>query len=271
MRSHDSVVCVFKDLEDMYDAVSALRSANFHATDIGFAVTDHEGLGNIETVEHEGGEEAAHRLSDTLVDVGLTPAEAAWYDARVREGQGLVSVHAAGRAEEARLILLDYGGLDYQADRAIRQGRPWHEIAPSLRQRFLARGGTPRQWKDDETAHRFGYEAFERVRAEGGPMTWEANEPHLRVQWEREGHGSWDLGRKAIRRGFELGDGRLRFDTDNYPPHAREISGALATATSGALIGGLVGGPVGLVAGVIIGGALGAIGGATLRDRDDEQ
>lgn len=261
MQVRDTVVCVFEELDDVYDAIAALREAGFEGNRIGFALAE-------DAIEAPPGDRAApadasvpvrQDLVAALAGAGLTHEEASWYEAQLRRGAALVSVQASGRADEARAILLDYGGMDYDAVRGVAEGRPWHEIAPRVQTQLGLDDAT---WRAHEPAHRFGYEAAQAARERGEPARWSAHAPRLRQAWTAEEHGPWDQHEGAIRRGFDVGRGRWRFDEYPYTGRARTIGAALASASTGAVVGGLVGGPVGLVAGVVIGGALGALAGS---------
>lgn len=61
---------------------------------------------------------AGGSLIGALTGAGVPEEEARWYDERVRGGGWLVTVESAGRYEEARSLLHEYGGRDYETGRA---------------------------------------------------------------------------------------------------------------------------------------------------------
>ena len=65
-------------------------------------------------------------IAGTLVGMGIPEEEANWYEERVRSGAWLVSVKAGGRYDEARRILHEFGGKDYETGRTS-TFRPWSE------------------------------------------------------------------------------------------------------------------------------------------------
>src|SRR4051794_35673598 len=144
-----------------------------------------------------------------LGGMGIPAAEADWYEERVRGGAWLVTVKAGGRYDEARRIVHDYGGHDYESGRMTTY-RPWGEASPAFRSSYERQYGSGSFSQDYEPAHRFGYESYGRMR-QGTARDWSSAEADLRRDWESQGVGTWEANRGHIRHGFDYGRGRTRF------------------------------------------------------------
>jgi len=208
-------------------------------------------------------------LAGALIGMGIPENEASWYEDRVKGGAWLVSVNASGRYDDARRILHEYGGEDYERGTSTTSYRSWNEAAPEFRSNYERQYGTSSRAQDYEPAHRFGYEAYGRAR-QGSARDWQSTEPELRREWERQGTGNWDEQRSHIRHGYDYGRGRSHFRDYDDDDTKEMAGGAVAGATAGAVGGGLVGGPVGAVGGAAIGGAAGAAAGNAVGDADDD-
>jgi heat induced stress protein YflT len=149
-------------------------------------------------------------LAGALIGMGIPENEASWYEERVKGGAWLVSVNAPGRYDEARRILHENGGEDYERGTATTGYRSWNEASPEFRTSYERQYGTSSSWETSEPAHRFGYEAYGRSR-QGAARDWQSAEPALRRDWEQQGAGSWDENRGHIRHGYDYGRGRSRF------------------------------------------------------------
>ncbi len=173
-------------------------------------------------------------IAGALVGMGIPEEEAKWYDERVRAGGWLVSVNAQGRYDDARSILRDYGGKDYEAGTSATAHRSWDEASPDFRSRYETRYGAG-QHEASEPAHRFGYEAHGRSHEQGTGGGWRSAEPELRREWESRGEGSWEEHRSHIRHGYDYGRGRGRFR--DYDDEDSAVSGGGAGAAGGTAIG----------------------------------
>jgi hypothetical protein len=163
-------------------------------------------------------------LAGALIGMGIPENEASWYEERVKGGAWLVSVNAPGRYDEARRILHEYGGEDYERGTSTSY-RSWNEAAPEFRSSYERQYGTSSRAADYDSAHRFGYEAYGRNR-QGATRNWQSTEPDLRREWGRQGTGSWDENRSHIRHGYDYGRGRSRF---------REYEHDAASTTAGTM------------------------------------
>ena len=134
-------------------------------------------------------------------------ASARWYDERVQAGGWLVTVQAPGRFEEARSILHEFGGHDYERGRM--GYRDWSETQPEFRSSYERQYGTSGRWEDVEPSYRFGYEAYGRDRDRY--RDWRTAEPDLEREWSARGAGSWEEHRDRVRRGYDYARGRRRF------------------------------------------------------------
>jgi hypothetical protein len=148
-------------------------------------------------------------ISGALVGMGIPEEEANWYEQRVHGGAWLVTVKASSRFDEARQILREYGGKDYETGRATTY-RAWSEAAPEFRTSYERQYDTAATWPDHEPAHRFGYEAYGQT-PEGTPRDWQSAQSTLRRTWESQGSGSWEANQAHIRHGYDFGRGRRWF------------------------------------------------------------
>jgi hypothetical protein len=203
-------------------------------------------------------------IAGALIGMGVPKEEAEWYEERVKSGGWLVSVNSAGRYEEARAIMRDHGGHDYQSSMSSTGYRNWDEVSPTFRSDYERQYGTSGTWSTHEPAHRYGYEAYGRSSQTGTSRTWDETEPELRSDWESRGQGSWDEARGHVRHGYDYGRGRRRFRDDDDTKGT--AGGALAGGAAGAMIGGAVAGPPGAVGGALLGGAGGAKAGDKAED-----
>jgi hypothetical protein len=213
-------------------------------------------------------------IAGALIGMGIPKEEADWYEERVKGGAWLVSVRSGGRYEEARRILHDNGGKDYETGRSTTTYRSWDQASPEFRSDYERQYGSSSRWSDVEPAHRYGYEAYGRSQGTGQGSgtyrTWTETEPELRRDWESRNQGSWDEARSHVRHGYDYGRGRRRFHDDDDT--AGTAGGAVAGGAAGAVIGGAVAGPPGAVAGAAIGGVGGAAAGNKAEDamEDDD-
>jgi hypothetical protein len=146
-------------------------------------------------------------LIGALTGAGVPEEEARWYDERVQAGGWLVTVQAPGRFEEARSILHEFGGHDYERGRM--GYRDWSETQPEFRSSYERQYGTSGRWEDVEPSYRFGYEAYGRDRDRY--RDWRTAEPDLEREWSARGAGSWEEHRDRVRRGYDYARGRRRF------------------------------------------------------------
>jgi len=202
-------------------------------------------------------------IAGALIGMGIPEDEAKWYDERVRGGGWLVTVTSPERYDEARAILREYGGHDYERGTAAMAHRPWEQASPEFRTSYERQYGSG-TWERSEPAHRYGYEAAGRNRGSGSVRDWRTDEPELRRDWESRGQGSWDEARYHVRHGYDYGRGRQRFRDDDDTKGT--AGGALAGGAAGAVVGGAIGGPPGAVAGAALGGAGGAAAGNKAED-----
>jgi hypothetical protein len=156
-------------------------------------------------------------IAGALVGMTIPKEEAEWYEERVRAGAWLVTVQAGGRSEEARRILRDNGGRDYETGRMVTAYRSWEQAAPAFRSDYERQYGAGHRWEEHESAHRFGYEAYGQTYSQGQNRDgttvrgWAETEPELRREWERRDQGNWDEARAHVRHGYDYGRGRRRF------------------------------------------------------------
>ena len=203
-------------------------------------------------------------IAGALVGMGIPKEEADWYEERVRGGAWLVTVRSAGRYDEARRILRDNGGRDYESGRSTEAHRPWEQAAPEFRSDYERQYGANARHEDHEPAHRYGYEAYGRGGQSETASGWADTEPELRRDWESRGQGSWDEARGHVRHGYDYGRGKRRFRDDDDTKGT--AGGAIAGGAAGALAGGAVAGPPGAVVGAALGGAGGAAAGNKAED-----
>jgi uncharacterized membrane protein len=150
-------------------------------------------------------------IAGALIGMGIPEEEANWYEERVRGGAWLVTVKAGGRYDEARRMLREYGGKDYEAGTAATATRSWDLAAPEFRSDYERQYGTGGTWGTSEPAHRFGYEAYGRGQDGDASRRWSEAEPALRRDWENQGSGTWDDNRIHIRHGYDYARGRTYF------------------------------------------------------------
>jgi hypothetical protein len=175
-------------------------------------------------------------IAGALVGMGIPKEEADWYEERVRGGAWLVTVRAPGRYDEARRILRDEGGHDYETGTASTTYRNWDEVAPEFRSSYERQYGTGSRHEELEPAHRYGYEAYGRTRDTGTSRDWRTDEPELRRDWESRGQGSWDEARGHVRHGYDYGRGRRRFRDDDATTGTAGTTGTMgSTRTEDAL------------------------------------
>ena len=98
-------------------------------------------------------------IAGALIGMGIPKEEADWYEERVKGGAWLVTVRAGGRFDEARRIMQDNGGKDYESGRSTTAYRSWDQASPEFRRDYERQYGTASSWRDVEPAHRYGYEA----------------------------------------------------------------------------------------------------------------
>jgi hypothetical protein len=157
-------------------------------------------------------------LIGALTGAGVPEEEARWYESEVGRGGWLVTVNAHGRYDEARAILHEYGGRDYETGMTTTTYRTWGETSPTFRSEYERHYGGRSRWEDMEPAHRFGYEAYGRGRDTGTTYRdWRKVEPDLRREWETSGTGTWDEAREHVRHGYDYGRGRRRFRDYDTP------------------------------------------------------
>jgi hypothetical protein len=148
-------------------------------------------------------------LIGALTGAGVPEEEARWYDERVRGGGFLVTVNAHGRYDEARSIMHEYGGHDYESGTTMTGYRGWNDASPDFRSRYEAQYGTGVS-DTMEPAHRYGYEAYGQYR-DRDRRTWMDVEPDLERSWRDRGMGDWNASRTHVRHGYDYGRGRQRF------------------------------------------------------------
>jgi len=207
-------------------------------------------------------------VAGALIGMGIPEEEAKWYDERVQAGGWLVTVNAPARYDEARRILLENGGRDYETatSASSTQYRSWEETSPTFQSDYQRQYGSDARYGEYEPAHRYGYEAYGRGSQSGTTRTWSESEPELRRDWESRNQGSWDEARGHVRHGYDYGRGRRRFHDDDEDIKGT-AGGGVAGGVAGAAVGGAVAGPPGAVAGAVIGGTGGAAAGNKVEDK----
>jgi hypothetical protein len=153
-----------------------------------------------------------------LTGAGVPEHEARWYDEQVRTGGWLVSVDAPARYDEARSIMRDYGGRDYEYGTMSQPYRSWEETAPEFNARYQQQYGSSTSPDTSDAAHRFGYEAYGRDRGTGSYRGFRDVEPDLERDWQSTGSGDWKENRAHVRHGYDYGRGRRYFRDDPNRP-----------------------------------------------------
>ncbi|MGE3912544.1 MAG: general stress protein [Chloroflexota bacterium] len=213
-----------------------------------------------------------------LTGAGIPEDEARYYDTEFRRGGIVVTVLTRNRYDEAREILREHGGREASTASTSTSYASWNDTSPRFRNAYQERYGDSRRWEDVEPAHRFGYESYGRMRQGDTRPDFRTAEPSIREDWRRSGTSAdYDTHRNDIRRGWDYGRGRTRFNDrdDDLGTEGENATatagGALAGGAAGGVAGAAVGGPIGGVAGAAIGGTAGAMAGDASVETPDER
>jgi len=239
-------------------------------------------------------------LIGALTGAGVPEDEAKHYEDRFKSGGILVTVNAPGRYDDARTILREYNGHDYDSrtdsdagvrtttrgdrDRDLDRDRPESETGSVAGGSVV--GGSVGAVAGGLVGGPPGAVAGAAIGGSAGAAGGDAATETDDEARERRGsdhdatrardYSASDMGTTRRTSGLDADTGmssteRGHGDRDRPESETGSVVGGSAVGgTVGAVAGGLVGGPPGAVAGAAIGGTAGAAGGDAATETEDE-
>jgi hypothetical protein len=150
-------------------------------------------------------------VGNALLGMGVPDGEARFYAQEARDGRCLVVVHADGRSDEVRRIVLEHGGYDVQSrgrdlirpgeggvsggvgPRPLDVTRNWQDVRSRYEMLWQQHyGTTDATWEQMEPLYRFGWRLANRADLRGQPWTDVAEAVQREWRASRLGQiGSW--------------------------------------------------------------------------------